>query len=217
MQEGSNLVSFAKRLRLLSVFANGSWGQAATRHALMRMPCTPVSLACSPMPLLHPTHQPCRTLPVFWAGQRGAVVFGHAPCAAARGAAERGAERSRGRIATLAGSVPCPALHHRGRGSGGGQDIGRGKAQDRGGGGAYHTTKRSSAPLCPLFPRHLPAFAPSVLLLDEPLSGLDSHSCKSLLRVLRCAANRGCAVVMSIHQPSAAVFDGCWLAQQTLA
>ena len=53
---------------------------------------------------------------------------------------------------------------------------------------------------------------PKVLLLDEPLSGLDSNSCKSLLQVLDLVASKGCAVLMTVHQPSSSLFHGSSLA-----
>lgn len=48
---------------------------------------------------------------------------------------------------------------------------------------------------------------PSVLVLDEVSSGLDSDSTKSLMTILRdLAVDTGVAVVLTVHQPSAEVF-----------
>ncbi|KAL8388717.1 hypothetical protein RB599_010055 [Gaeumannomyces hyphopodioides] len=49
---------------------------------------------------------------------------------------------------------------------------------------------------------------PSVLLfLDEPTSGLDSQSSWSIIQVLRRLANNGQAILATIHQPSALLFQ----------
>lgn len=40
---------------------------------------------------------------------------------------------------------------------------------------------------------------PSVVLLDEPTSGLDSHTSKKILELLRKEAQRGTAVLATIH------------------
>lgn len=45
-----------------------------------------------------------------------------------------------------------------------------------------------------------------MLLADEPTSGLDSHSCDIVINTLANAAKGGCAVIVTIHQPSAQVF-----------
>eukprot|EP01045_Picozoa_sp_COSAG04_P002334 COSAG04_NODE_84_length_27625_cov_23.289835_9_plen_923_part_00 len=48
---------------------------------------------------------------------------------------------------------------------------------------------------------------PSVLLADEPTSGLDSVSADIVMRALAETARDGCAVVLTIHQPSSQVFS----------
>ena len=48
---------------------------------------------------------------------------------------------------------------------------------------------------------------PAVLLADEPTSGLDSVSADIVMRTLSAAAKHGCAVIVTIHQPSAQVFS----------
>ncbi|GME45602.1 atp-binding cassette multidrug transporter [Neofusicoccum parvum] len=49
---------------------------------------------------------------------------------------------------------------------------------------------------------------PSLLLfLDEPTSGLDSQSAWSIIKLLRQLANSGQAILCTIHQPSAIVFE----------
>ena len=47
---------------------------------------------------------------------------------------------------------------------------------------------------------------PSVILLDEPVSGLDSFSAAQLIKVLRRVANAGTGVLFTIHQPSSPIF-----------
>lgn len=47
---------------------------------------------------------------------------------------------------------------------------------------------------------------PSFLFLDEPTSGLDSRAALIVVRVIRKIAQRGRAVVCTIHQPSAELF-----------
>lgn len=48
---------------------------------------------------------------------------------------------------------------------------------------------------------------PSILFLDEPTSGLDSFSAWKVVRILRCLAKTGAAVLCTIHQPSSEVFN----------
>ena len=47
---------------------------------------------------------------------------------------------------------------------------------------------------------------PTILLLDEPTSGLDSHTALNIGKQLRKEADRGLAVVATIHQPSSELF-----------
>lgn len=47
---------------------------------------------------------------------------------------------------------------------------------------------------------------PSLLLLDEPTSGLDSSTSLRILKTMRKEANRGMTILMTIHQPSSAIF-----------
>ena len=47
---------------------------------------------------------------------------------------------------------------------------------------------------------------PSLLLLDEPTSGLDSSTSKRIVQLLRKEAERGMAVLATIHQPSSDLF-----------
>ena len=47
---------------------------------------------------------------------------------------------------------------------------------------------------------------PRIILLDEPTSGLDSSSAKVLTLTLKSLASSGCIVMMSLHQPSPAIF-----------
>jgi ABC-type multidrug transport system ATPase subunit len=52
------------------------------------------------------------------------------------------------------------------------------------------------------------AAKPSVLLfLDEPTTGLDSHSAYGVVAFLRLLANNGMPILCTIHQPSAAIFQ----------
>lgn len=46
-----------------------------------------------------------------------------------------------------------------------------------------------------------------MLVLDEPTSGLDSFTALNLIRTLRAVAERGRAVMLSLHQPSPVLFD----------
>ncbi|KAJ5357977.1 hypothetical protein N7541_005135 [Penicillium brevicompactum] len=48
---------------------------------------------------------------------------------------------------------------------------------------------------------------PSLLLLDEPTSGLDGQSAFNIVRFMRKLADSGQAVLCTIHQPSASLFD----------
>lgn len=47
---------------------------------------------------------------------------------------------------------------------------------------------------------------PSILVLDEPTTGLDSFTAHALLETLQNLARRGRAVVLSIHQPRSDAF-----------
>ncbi|KAE8374201.1 ABC-2 type transporter-domain-containing protein [Aspergillus bertholletiae] len=48
---------------------------------------------------------------------------------------------------------------------------------------------------------------PSLLLLDEPTSGLDGQSAYNIVRFMRKLANAGQAVLCTVHQPSASLFN----------
>lgn len=48
---------------------------------------------------------------------------------------------------------------------------------------------------------------PKLLFLDEPTSGLDGQSAYNIVRFMRKLADNGQAIVCTIHQPSAALFD----------
>ncbi|KAL4877859.1 ABC-2 type transporter-domain-containing protein [Aspergillus karnatakaensis] len=48
---------------------------------------------------------------------------------------------------------------------------------------------------------------PTLLLLDEPTSGLDGQSAFNIVRFMRKLADAGQAVLCTIHQPSASLFD----------
>ena len=46
-----------------------------------------------------------------------------------------------------------------------------------------------------------------LLFLDEPTSGLDAQSARNLIRVLRRLADRGQAILCTVHQPSSLLFE----------
>lgn len=47
---------------------------------------------------------------------------------------------------------------------------------------------------------------PSVLILDEPTTGLDSFTAFALLETLQNLARRGRSIILSIHQPRSDAF-----------
>ena len=49
--------------------------------------------------------------------------------------------------------------------------------------------------------------SPKIVLLDEPTSGLDSSSAKQVVSSLKSLASSGCIVMLSLHQPSPAMFN----------
>ncbi|KAF2853926.1 ABC transporter-like protein [Plenodomus tracheiphilus IPT5] len=49
---------------------------------------------------------------------------------------------------------------------------------------------------------------PRVLLLDEPLSGLDAFTASSIMDVLHGLANEGRTLILTIHQPRSSLFGG---------
>ncbi|KAK5212039.1 hypothetical protein LTR41_002281 [Exophiala xenobiotica] len=51
------------------------------------------------------------------------------------------------------------------------------------------------------------AAKPAILFLDEPTSGLDSQSAWTIVSLLRKLANNGQAILATIHQPSATLFQ----------
>jgi ABC-type multidrug transport system ATPase subunit len=51
------------------------------------------------------------------------------------------------------------------------------------------------------------AARPKILFVDEPTSGLDSQSATHIVSLLRRLATQGQAVIVTIHQPSASVFQ----------
>ncbi|OJZ80600.1 hypothetical protein ASPFODRAFT_147512 [Aspergillus luchuensis CBS 106.47] len=48
---------------------------------------------------------------------------------------------------------------------------------------------------------------PTILFLDEPTSGLDGQSAFTIVRFMRKLADNGQAIICTIHQPSATLFD----------
>jgi ATP-binding cassette subfamily G (WHITE) protein 2 (SNQ2) len=58
-----------------------------------------------------------------------------------------------------------------------------------------------------LLPNNISSQPSLLLFLDEPTSGLDAQSAWSILDFLRSLANSGIAVLCTIHQPSAELFQ----------
>lgn len=58
---------------------------------------------------------------------------------------------------------------------------------------------------------------PSILLVDEPTSGLSSTDAEKVMLLLREQANKGKLVIINIHQPSSSIFrlfDSIWVLDQ---
>jgi ABC-type multidrug transport system ATPase subunit len=48
---------------------------------------------------------------------------------------------------------------------------------------------------------------PQLIFLDEPTTGLDSHTAASVMETLRALAESGRTVISTIHQPNSEIFD----------
>ena len=48
---------------------------------------------------------------------------------------------------------------------------------------------------------------PSILMLDEPISGLDSFNAKIVINILRNMANKGKTIILTVHQPGDFLFS----------
>ncbi|KII62136.1 Protein white [Thelohanellus kitauei] len=48
--------------------------------------------------------------------------------------------------------------------------------------------------------------SPKIIFLDEPTTGLDSHTAETVIKILKRLSEKNCAMVATIHQPSSQIF-----------
>ena len=48
---------------------------------------------------------------------------------------------------------------------------------------------------------------PSIIFVDEPTTGLDAYQALQVMRTLRRLANKGCTVIVTLHQPRHAIYE----------